>query len=88
MAEGLPALVSDLNSGPNYIVTGNNQNQPVRGHGALKIYNNIYKGGLGHGNGWSYTSFFEFDASQSDGRYGNSENITPLSLKTKWFIKY
>ena len=35
-----------------------------------------------------YNNRFNMDASGSNSIYGSSETVTPLSLKTKFFIKY
>lgn len=35
-----------------------------------------------------YNNLFNIDASHSSSIYGSSTTVTPLSLKTKFFIKY
>ena len=37
---------------------------------------------------WGAQAFTGFDASLSNPVYGNSDTVTPLSLSTKFFIKY
>lgn len=49
----------------------------------VRTYNAV---GLGSGN--ACVSSFELDASLSNPIYGNSDTVTPESLKCEYFIRY
>ena len=59
---------------------------PQKGTGAIKWVN--AGGGYSGGYGGAQGSGFNFDASRSNTTYGKSTTVTPLSLSTKFFIKY
>ena len=40
------------------------------------------------GSKWSGNNYWSFDASRVSTIYGNSETVTPISLKTGFYIKF
>ena len=59
-------------------------------HGTDGVFNltKTQTWGLGASGGVAQDQRINFDASRSNTTYGSSTTVTPLSLSTKFFIKY
>ena len=88
---GLPNITGRVESMGNSLTTQINIDASFTATNASAIYTTDSEGKTTGGAGLAnatVTNSFNIDASLSNPIYGNSDTVTPLSLSTKFFIKY